>query len=98
MYNWVTMLYSRKLIEHGKPTIIEKIKIIIYIYKRRCIFNANLVGESLPPILGLGSNKLCISTCPFQIWLEKNITNFKEEELWNRTLWENLFLAITLTN
>ena len=30
MYNWVTMLYSRKLTEHCKPAIMEKIKIIIY--------------------------------------------------------------------
>ena len=29
MYNWVTLLYSRKLTEHCKPAIIEKIKIII---------------------------------------------------------------------
>ena len=28
MYNWVTFLYSRKLTEHCKPTIMEKIKII----------------------------------------------------------------------
>ena len=28
MCDWVTLLYSRKLTEHGKPTIIEKIKII----------------------------------------------------------------------
>ena len=26
--DWVTLLYSRKLKEHCKPTIIEKIKII----------------------------------------------------------------------
>ena len=26
--DWVTLLYSRKLTEHGKPAIIEKIKII----------------------------------------------------------------------
>ena len=29
MCNWVTMLYSRKLTEHCKPAITEKIKIII---------------------------------------------------------------------
>ena len=28
MYDWVNLLYSRKLIEHCKPTIMEKIKII----------------------------------------------------------------------
>ena len=28
VYDWVTLLYSRKLAEHYKPTIIEKIKII----------------------------------------------------------------------
>ena len=30
MCNWVTMLYSRKLTEHSKPAIMEKVKIIIY--------------------------------------------------------------------
>ena len=29
MCNWVSMLYSRKLTEHCKPAIIEKIKFII---------------------------------------------------------------------
>ena len=29
MCDWVTLLYSRTLAEHGKPTRIEKIKIII---------------------------------------------------------------------
>ena len=29
MCHWVTMLYSRKLTEHCKPAIMEKIKIII---------------------------------------------------------------------
>ena len=29
MCDWVTMLYSRKLTEHCKPAIMEKIKIII---------------------------------------------------------------------
>ena len=33
MYNWVTMLYSRKLTEHCKLAIMEEIKIIIYIKK-----------------------------------------------------------------
>ena len=28
MCDWVTLLYSRKLIEHCKPAIMEKIKII----------------------------------------------------------------------
>ena len=30
--DWVTFLYSRKLTEHYKPTIMEKIKIIIKNY------------------------------------------------------------------
>ena len=29
MCDWVTSLYGRKLAEHGKPAIMEKIKIII---------------------------------------------------------------------
>ena len=29
MCDWVTLLYCRKLTEHCKPTIMEKIKIII---------------------------------------------------------------------
>ena len=28
MYDWVTLLYSRKLIEPSRPTIMEKINII----------------------------------------------------------------------
>ena len=32
--DWVTLLYGRKLIEHCKPTVMEKIKIIVkYVYK-----------------------------------------------------------------
>ena len=34
MCNWVTMLYSRKLTEHRKPAIMEKIKIIIKLKKK----------------------------------------------------------------
>jgi len=38
MYDWITLLYSRKLTEHCKPTIMEKIKIIfekgIYVRKK----------------------------------------------------------------
>ena len=33
MCNWVTLLYSRKLTEHCKPAIMEKIKITIKILK-----------------------------------------------------------------
>ena len=33
MCNWVTLLYSRKLKEHCKPAITEKIKIIIKLKK-----------------------------------------------------------------
>ena len=29
MYNWITLLYSRKFTEQGKPAIMEKIKSII---------------------------------------------------------------------
>ena len=29
MCDWVTLLYSRKLTEHCKPVVMEKIKIII---------------------------------------------------------------------
>jgi len=29
MCDWVTLLYSRKLTEHCKPAIIEKVKIIL---------------------------------------------------------------------
>jgi len=28
IYDWVTLLYSRKLTEHCKPTTMEKIKVI----------------------------------------------------------------------
>ena len=40
MRKWVTMLYSRKLPEHCKPAIMEKIKIIINeMYKNKYIKN-----------------------------------------------------------
>ena len=29
MYDWITFLHCRKLTEHYKPTIVEKIKIIL---------------------------------------------------------------------
>ena len=29
MYDWVPLLYGRKLTEHCKPTVTEKIKIIL---------------------------------------------------------------------
>ena len=32
MYDWVTLLYSRKLAEHCKPAMLEKIKIILKSY------------------------------------------------------------------
>ena len=37
MCDCVTMLHSRKLTEHCKPAIMEKIKIIIY-KKKECVF------------------------------------------------------------
>ena len=40
MCDWVTLLYSRKLTEHCKPAIMEKIKIIINeMYKNKYIKN-----------------------------------------------------------
>ena len=38
MCNWVTMLYSRKLTEHCKPAIMEKIKIIKNFNKKQFVF------------------------------------------------------------
>ena len=35
MYNGVTILYSRKLTEHSKPAIMEKIEIIIKKKKKK---------------------------------------------------------------
>ena len=35
MCDWVTLLYRRKLTEHYKPAIVEKIKIIIRLKKKR---------------------------------------------------------------
>ena len=34
MYDWVTFLYSRKLTEHSKPAVMEKIKIIFKKFKK----------------------------------------------------------------
>ena len=55
MCNWVTLLYSRKLTEHCKPAITEKIKIIINEKKKvhcREMFKFNEV-LNLPPRLVL---------------------------------------------
>ena len=35
MCDWVTLLYSRKLTEHCKPTIVEKTKIILKKEKKK---------------------------------------------------------------
>ena len=40
--DWVTLLYRRKLTEHCKSVIIEKIKIIIKL-KKNCFTNTNRV-------------------------------------------------------
>ena len=37
LLSWVTLLYSRKLTEHCKPAVMEKIKIIINEKKKYCI-------------------------------------------------------------
>ena len=66
MCNWVTMLYSRKLTEHCKPAIMEKIKIIIYIKKNqgwKGAFQAKLQGHQC----GLFFKRI-ISTLFFPCW------------------------------
>lgn len=68
-----------------------------YVIKKMC-FSASLFWSRSHPSWDLGKMCFVISTCPFQIWLEENITDLKEEELWNRTIWEGLFLAVMLTN
>ena len=35
MCNWITLLYSRKLTEYYKPAIMEKVKIIIKLKKKK---------------------------------------------------------------
>ena len=46
MYDWVTSLYSIRLTEHCKPTVIEKIKIIIK--KKRTSESAREIPPYLP--------------------------------------------------
>ena len=58
MYNWVTMLYSRKLTEPYKPTTMEKRKIIIY-KKSLYILKKRLVKQEFPD--GLGVKNLVLS-------------------------------------
>ena len=41
MCDWVTLLYSRKLIEHCKPTIMEKIKLLKNKTKMPCFGQAS---------------------------------------------------------
>ena len=43
VYDWVTLLYSRKLTEHCKPTKMEKVKIII---KKRKISKHGLLESN----------------------------------------------------
>ena len=45
MCNWVTLLYSRKLTEHCKPAIMEKIKIIILIKEKTYIIVSKPILE-----------------------------------------------------
>ena len=48
MCDWVTLLYSRKLTEHSKPTIMEKIKIILKKKRNKTIeigVKLGLMGE-----------------------------------------------------
>ena len=44
MCNWVTLLYRRKLTEHCKPAIMEKIKIIIKLneMQKKIFFNGDV--------------------------------------------------------
>ena len=46
MCNWVTLLYSRKLTEHCKPAIMEKIKIIIKKKKKNPTVAAQVAAEA----------------------------------------------------
>ena len=46
MYDWVILLYSRKLTEHCKPSIMEKIKIIKKKKRVQCM--AQSQGHWLP--------------------------------------------------
>ena len=50
MCDWVTLLYSRKLTEHCKPAITEKIKIIIK--KRNILFYFILLFRDVPAAYG----------------------------------------------
>ena len=90
-------------VAQGLPNVIynsEKAKGIRkskYVIKKMC-FSASLFWSCSHPSWDLGKMCFVISACPFWIWLEENITNLKEEELWNRTIWECLFLAVMSTN
>ena len=59
MCDWVTLLYSKKLIENCKPTIMEKIKIIkkikiIFVLEKKKKRNTGAEGEPVNnPYLGL---------------------------------------------
>ena len=55
MCNWVNLLYSRKLKEHCKPAIIEKIKIIIN-EKNKKLKNLNKKVEGISRNLIAASN------------------------------------------
>ena len=44
MFDWATLLYSRKLLEHCKPAIMEKIKIIIKKKKKKKGNQASAAG------------------------------------------------------
>ena len=65
MCDWVTLLYSRKLTEHCKPAIMEKIKIKNkkYIYASQfphCKIKIVLVRELLSPVQKMFIDKVFI--------------------------------------
>ena len=47
MCNWVTMLYRRKMIEHCKPAIMEKIKIVIKKNTRKYFYDFKIEKDFL---------------------------------------------------
>ena len=82
MSDWVTLLCSRKLPEHCKSAIMEKIKIMIKKKKRKPVFQSIIKERrtGVLPALGLTNlNSRLVSKCTYWIICPSDDTDAEKE-------------------